>query len=95
MQLKIKLRELGSSFGVILPKTLLELLDVRIGQFIDVKVGSGNFNMRKIIKIGASQGLIITRPEATDLGVRDGHYLDIKLDGKKLVISSNGSKQVK
>lgn len=92
MQIKVKLRELGSSFGVILSKTLLELLNVHMGQFIDVKVGNGDFNMRKVIKIGSSQGLIITRPEVNDLGVRDGHYLDIKLDGKKLVISSDGSK---
>lgn len=92
MQVKVKLRELGSSFGIILAKTIMELLDAKVGQFIDVKVGNNNFGMRKVIKIGSSQGLIITRPEADDLGIRDGHYLNMKLENKKLVITNNGEK---
>ena len=92
MQVKVKLRELGSSFGIILAKTIMELLNAKVGQFIDVKVGNNNFSMRKVIKIGSSQGLIITRPEADDLGIRDGHYLNMKLEHKKLVITNNDKK---
>lgn len=92
MQVKVKLRELGSSFGIILSKTIMELLGAKVGQFINVKVGNNDFSMRKVIKIGSSQGLIITRSEADDLGIRDGHYLDMKLENKKLVIMNNDEK---
>lgn len=90
MQIDIKLREVGSSFGIILSKTLTELLDVQAGDYVQVKFGCyDDFVNRKVIKIGSSQGIIITRGEALDLGVRDGHMLKLTLDDKKLVITNN------
>ena len=89
MQIDIKLREVGSSFGIILSKTLTKLLDITAGDYVPVKFGrDGDFVNRKVIKIGSSQGIIITRGEALALGVRDGHMLKITLDNKKLVITN-------
>lgn len=53
MTMKLKINQWGSSAGLRLPKTLLELLDVQIGDELDVVINGKIMTLTKVGKDGS------------------------------------------